>query len=56
MPGRGKERHLLLYDEDYDTFTRVNLNADTLGVRIKAYNLSLKYYDSIYQKYQSQKE
>ena len=54
--GRGKERHLLLYDEDYDTFTRVNLNADTLGVRIKAYNLSLKYYDSIYQKYQSQKE
>lgn len=54
--GRGKERHLLLYDEDYDTFTRVNLNADTLGVRIRSYNLTLKYYDSIYQKYQSQKE
>ena len=54
--GRGKERHLLLYDEDYDTFTRVNLNADTLGVRIRSYNLTLKYYDSIYQKYRSQKE
>ena len=53
--GRGKERHLLLYDEDYDTFTRVNLNADTLGVRIRSYNLTLKYYDSIYQQYQSQK-
>lgn len=53
--GRGKERHLLLYDEDYDTFTRVNLNADTLGVRIHSYNLSLNYYDSIYQKYQLQK-
>ena len=54
--GRGKERHLLLYDEDYETFTRVNLNSDTLGVRIKSYNLTLKYYDSIYQQYQSQKE
>ena len=53
--GDGMERHLLLYDRDNETFTRVNLNADTLGVRIHSYNLSLNYYDSIYQQYQSQK-
>ena len=53
--GNGKERHLLLYDRDSETFTRVNLNADDLGVRIKPYSLRPDYYDSIYQQYQSYK-
>lgn len=53
--GRGKERHLLLYDVDSATFTRVNLNADDLGVRIESYYLGPNYYDSIYQQYQSYK-
>lgn len=53
--GNGKERHLLLYDRDSATFTRVNLNADDLGVRIKSYYLGPDYYDSIYQQYQSYK-
>ena len=53
--GNGMERHLLLYDEDYETFARVNLNSDTLGVAIESYYLRPPYYDYIYQQYQSQK-
>lgn len=54
--GKGKERHLLLYDEDNETFTRVNIQTDTLGVLINSYNLSPRYYNLIYDQYQSQME